>query len=214
MARTKVKRPRRRKKSRFNIRFPNALFMAILPWAISLGSLLIVFLILLWGQLAFTGLYYARLQEDFSVRVLDKHKLESLLRDRRYAPLLASHEDVTHILVAVVAHVDRGELQEALQLLEEKSKISDVLLKQIHERLMDLLEEDAHLQKSITNAELQSEVESQSHLASVLEMKTSLSRILSELAKLSLSPLLIESYNQLGELAHHFGYSLPKLRLV
>src|SRR5262245_26556848 len=88
---------------------------AIPAWGMALLSLVLVLAVLMWGQLAATGLRYARLQERFAVLAANGRHLHRLLDDESFRPILEQHGEALRSLMPVVSFIDKGNLSRAQQ---------------------------------------------------------------------------------------------------
>lgn len=111
-------------------------------WGLSLLGLLVLLSVMLWGQLAATGLRYARLQEQFTKLTGTGKHLHRLLENDRFQPILEQHRDALRALVPVVSFIDKGNLSRALALLNQPGAPHHPLLARLRDRISELAEAD------------------------------------------------------------------------
>ena len=146
-------------------------------WGLSLLALAAFLVLTLWGQMAFTGLRYARLQEHFSRLARDGENLHRLVDDQRFQPILSQHKDAFKALLPVISLVNKGKLSQALKVLDRNDTPRHPLMTRLKERLGELADEDSRYQdadlEEADNSELRQSLE-KSYREAYIELSSAL----------------------------------------
>ncbi len=116
-------------------------------WVCGALPLAFIMFLLIWGGAAVTGLRYARLQHDFIRMSKGRVKIEELLRNPKYRPLVSSQQTLVEKLLPLFSMVNAGELSRALRMLERPETPKHPFLHVLTARLRVVSGDDEVFQK-------------------------------------------------------------------